>query len=174
MSGGDPLSLDNGVLEELIKRLSDIPHVKKLRFHSRFPVGIPERIEEGFLKILRNTRLQVWFVVHINHAREIDVDLLSVLRKLQELRIPVLNQCVLLKGVNDSIEALSSLCSILVDNGILPYYLHQLDRVQGTAHFEVNEAEGRELIKKIAERLPGYAVPRYVREISGMPGKTPL
>lgn len=174
LSGGDPLSLDNRVLEALIDRLSEIPHVKKLRFHTRFPVGIPERIDEDFLKILRETRLQVWFIVHINHVREIDEELLIAFRKLQLLGIPVLNQCVLLKDVNDTVEALYDLCNRLVDHGIHPYYLHQLDRVQGTAHFEVDEEKGKELINKIAERLPGYAVPRYVREIPGMPGKTPL
>lgn len=174
LSGGDPLSLDNKVLGELIARLSAIPHLKKLRFHSRFPVGIPERIDEGFIHLLKNTRLQVWFIVHINHARELGDDLLQALRKLQVLGIPVLNQFVLLKGVNDSVEALWDLCSALVDHAIFPYYLHQLDRVQGTAHFEVSEEMGRELIRKLAEKLPGYAVPKYVREVAGMPGKTRL
>lgn len=172
LSGGDPLSLDNRVLEFLINGLSAISHIRKIRFHTRFPIGIPERIDEGFLSILKKTPLQFWFLIHTNHARELDRDIFQALKAIQKLGIPVLSQTVLLKGVNDDVETLAELCSVLVDNGIMPYYLHQLDRVQGAAHFEVAEEHGRALIAALSMRLPGYAVPKYVREVAGMPSKT--
>lgn len=174
LSGGDPLSLDNRILSALISQISSIPHIKKVRFHSRFPVGIPERIDDSFLEILSTTPLQFVFVVHVNHSRELDKEVLTALKKLQCLGIPVLNQSVLLKGVNDSLEALMALSEKLTDHGIMPYYLHQLDRVEGASHFEVEEQKGKQLIAELGKCLPGYAVPRYVREIAGEPGKTPL
>lgn len=174
LSGGDPLSLDNRILSNLITDLALIPHLKKVRFHTRFPIGIPERIDEGFLDILQSSRLQIWFVIHSNHARELDDDVLAALKRIQKLGIPVLNQAVLLKGVNDCVDVLVELFSLLVDYGIQPYYLHQLDRVQGTSHFEVDEMQGKKLMEAIAQKLPGYAVPRYVKEIPGMPGKMPI
>lgn len=174
LSGGDPLSLDDKVIEELVVELSLIPHVRKLRFHSRFLVGIPERIDENFIKILSSTSLQVIFVVHINHPREVDEDVLLAIRKLQRLGIPVLNQFVLLRGVNDSLEILEELCHLMTDYGIMPYYMHQLDRVQGAQHFEIEEEEGKKLIAALSKILPGYAVPKYVREIAGEPSKTPI
>ena len=172
LSGGDPLSLDDKVLGGLIDRIAAIPHVRKLRFHTRFPVGIPERIDADFLDILRRCRLQMWFVVHTNHAMELDEDIYQALKSIQRLGIPVITQTVLLEGVNDDVDILAKLCSDLVDNGIMPYYLHQLDRVQGAVHFEVPEERGRGLIRELAKRLPGYAVPRYVKEIPGQPNKT--
>lgn len=174
LSGGDPLSLSNAVLSKLIRRLEEIPHLQRLRFHSRFPIGIPERIDEELIEILSATRFQVVFVIHCNHANELDSDNLQSLQKLQKLGIPVLNQSVLLRDINNSVEALRTLCEKLVDNGIIPYYLHQLDRVQGSAHFEVSEYEGLALIQELQKILPGYAVPKYVREIPGEPSKTPL
>ncbi|MEI8366309.1 MAG: KamA family radical SAM protein [Parachlamydiaceae bacterium] len=174
LSGGDPLSLDDRILENLLTRLSTIPHIKKVRFHTRFPVGIPERIDTEFLTLLSSLPFQFWFVVHVNHPKELDHDVLTSLKAVQKLGIPVLNQFVLLRGINDDPDVLIELCDILVNNGIYPYYMHQLDRVQGAAHFEVSEERGMELIQIISKRLPGYAVPRYVKEISGMPGKTPI
>lgn len=171
LSGGDPLSLDNGVLKNLLERLSIIPHVKKVRFHTRFPVGIPERIDDNFLAMLESFQLQFWFVIHVNHPRELDDDVLTALKSVQRLGIPVLNQSVLLRGINDSVEVMRELCNTLVDNGITPYYIHQLDKVQGGAHFEVSEEEGKELAAALAVKLPGYAVPRYVKEVAGLPGK---
>jgi len=173
LSGGDPLSLDDRVLENLLNHLSNIPHIRKIRFHTRFPIGIPERIDESFLSLLSRVPKQIWFVIHVNHPHELDPDILASLKSIQRLGIPVLNQSVLLKGINDNAETLIQLCSTLVDHGIFPYYLHQLDRVQGTAHFEVDEACGKELIQTISTQLPGYAVPKFVREIPGMPSKTP-
>ncbi len=174
LSGGDPLSLSNATLDHLIKKLSRIPHLKRLRFHTRFPMGIPERIDEGFLELLSSTRLQVFFVVHINHAAELDVDVASALKQILRLGIPVLSQTVLLRGVNDQVAILKELFENLVDHGIIPYYLHQTDRVRGAAHFEVPEAEGRALLAEVSQQLSGYAIPKYVREEAGMPSKTTL
>ncbi|MEC7839902.1 MAG: KamA family radical SAM protein [Chlamydiota bacterium] len=174
LSGGDPLSLSNNKLKSLIERLSEISHLTKLRFHSRFPIGIPERIDEEFLEIIENTRLKVWFVIHCNHPSELDDEILERLNLLQRRGVVVMNQAVLLKGVNDHVDTMAALCLGLVDAGILPYYVHQLDRVQGGAHFEVEEAEGLKIVEKLRSLLPGYAVPRYVREISGRESKTDL
>jgi EF-P beta-lysylation protein EpmB len=174
LSGGDPLSLSNEVLQTLIKKLGNISHVKRLRFHSRFPVGIPERLDDEFLELIENCPMQVWFVLHINHPNELDVDIFEKLKLLQKTGAIVLNQSVLLKGVNDDAKTLIELSLMLIDRGILPYYLHQLDKVQGACHFEVSEDRGRELIKEISTQLPGYGVPKYVREIEGEPNKVNL
>lgn len=165
LSGGDPLSLSNQVLGNLLERISQIPHIKRIRFHSRFPIGIPERIDEEFLTLLKNSPLQIWFVIHCNHPNELDGEILNALKCIQYLGIPVLNQSVLLKGVNDSVSTLQELCERLVDHGILPYYLHQLDRVQGSFHFEVTEDEGKNLMRELQKGLSGYALPRYAKEI---------
>lgn len=174
LSGGDPLSLSDRVLESLLLRLAQIPHVNRIRFHTRFPIGIPERIDAEFLELLKNVQCQIWFVVHVNHPRELDEEVLASLKTVQKLGIPVLNQSVLLKGVNDDEDTLTQLFELLVDHGILPYYLHQLDRVQGAGHFEVPELEGSKLMQAVTKRLSGYAVPKYVREVAGEPGKTLL
>lgn len=174
LSGGDPLSLADETLHQLLQDLDRIPHLKRIRFHSRFPIGIPERIDASFLHILSQVEKQIWFVVHINHPRELDQEVFSALKSLQKLGIPVLNQSVLLKGVNDRLEILKELSEALVDQGIVPYYLHQLDQVQGAAHFEVPQEEGLKLISALSTTLSGYALPRYVQEIAGSPSKTPL
>jgi EF-P beta-lysylation protein EpmB len=174
LSGGDPLSLTDELLESLIHRLSLIPHLKRLRFHTRFPIGIPERIDDAFLSILGTTRLQTFFVIHCNHPQELDEDILASLKKVQKLGCPVLCQTVLLKGVNDDVDTLHKLCESLIDGGILPYYLHQLDRVEGAQHFEVDVAEGRALIQALRVRLPGYGLPVYVSEVAHYPSKLPL
>ena len=172
LSGGDPLSLDDRVLKGLLDRLSSIPHLQKLRFHTRFPIGIPERLDDSFLAMLQDCRLQTWFVIHVNHPRELDAHILASLKRIQRLGIPVLSQSVLLKGVNDDPQVLIELSHRLVDHGIIPYYLHQLDRVQGAMHYEVSEARGKELIEIMTASLPGYAVPKYVRETAGMQSKS--
>lgn len=174
LSGGDPLSLSNDALKNLIKELEKIPHIKILRFHSRFPIGIPERIDKEFLEILAKTSLQTIFMIHTNHPLELDDQVCRGLKKIQQLGIPILSQSVLSKGVNDSVEVLRELMLKLVSNGIIPYYLHQLDRVLGTAHFEVDQEKGIELIKKLIAILPGYAVPKYVQEVPGHLHKIPL
>lgn len=174
LSGGDPLSLSDRMLKELIEKLSNISHLKRLRFHTRFPIGIPERITPSFLEILSACSLQTWFVIQCNHPRELDADVLHALKSIQKLGIPVLNQAVLLRGVNDTLDVLQELCEKLADNGIQPYYLHQLDRVQGTAHFEVAQEKGLRLVKELRERLSGYAIPTYVQEIHGENSKSVL
>lgn len=174
LSGGDPLSLSNENLEHLLKRLNAMPHIKRIRFHSRFPIGIPERIDAGLLGLLEALDKQIWFVIHSNHPNEFDEDIWQALAKLRKLGISVINQSVLLRGVNDNVQTLKELCLQLVDHGIQPYYLHQLDRVVGAMHFEVEESKGRWLIDEIRKELPGYAVPLYVREIPGQSSKTPL
>jgi EF-P beta-lysylation protein EpmB len=174
LSGGDPLSLSNAALGDLFAKVAAIPHVQRLRFHTRFPIGIPERIDDEFLQILENSRLQSWFVIHCNHPRELDNEVIASLKRVTSLGIPVLNQWVLLRGVNDDEETLLQLCLKLVDNGFVPYYLHQLDRVAGAAHFEVAEERGIELIRHLERHLPGYGLPRYVREVTGGSSKNPI
>lgn len=162
LSGGDPLSLSDERLKDLIEGLEKIPHIKLLRFHTRFPIGIPERITETFINILKKSRLQTVFILHTNHPRELDEDVFGALQKIPGT---LLSQTVLIKGVNDSLETLKELFLTLSCQGIIPYYLHQLDRVKQASHFEVPIEEGLELIQKLRECLPGYAVPTYVQEI---------
>lgn len=172
LSGGDPLSLSNRHLSALMARLEKIPHIKTLRFHSRMPIGIPERIDAQFLSALQKSSLQVFFVVHSNHPLELDEKVLTALRQMQQRGVSLLCQTVLLKGVNDSFETLYALFGTLARHGIIPYYLHQLDRVAGGAHFFVEESRGIALMKQLQEHLPGYALPRYVKEVPGNHFKT--
>ena len=174
LSGGDPLVLSDQSIGQLLSALADIPHVKHVRFHTRTPVIIASRMTSTLLSHLKSTRLKVWFVIHSNHANELDGEVLASLSKLQQIGIPVLNQAVLLRRVNDNEDALYALCKRLIDAQITPYYLHQLDEVAGAAHFYVSPDRGRELIAAIRKRLPGYAVPRYVKEIAGEQSKTVL
>ncbi len=174
LSGGDPLSLPDKTLALLLEEINALFHVRRVRFHTRFPIGIPERIDTSFIATLQKSQKQLWFVLHCNHPRELDKDVRSHLKKLQTLGIPLLNQSVLLKGVNDSLETQKELCESLIDHGIVPYYLHNLDKVEGTKHFEVSQEEGHTLIEKLQAVLPGYAVPKYVQEIPGKPSKTLL
>lgn len=174
LSGGDPLSLSNRELSQLIDQLSSIPHLKILRFHSRFPIGIPERIDQEFIDILARCPLQIYFVIHINHAKELDAEVAHALKQIKNIGIPLLSQSVLLKGVNDDLEILKALTQTLIENGIIPYYLHQLDQIQSGAHFEVDEKKGIELVEQLRKELPGYAVPRYVKEVPHMQNKTPI
>lgn len=172
LSGGDPLSLTNEKLDALLSQIVIMPHIKRIRFHTRFPIGIPERIDEEFLALLKKIPQQVYFVIHCNHPRELDVDVLERLQRVKEAGCILLNQSVLLRDVNDDATTLQELCEELSNNGIIPYYLHQLDRVQGAAHFEVDEIKGLQLVDEISKVLPGYAVPKYVREQAGEPNKT--
>lgn len=164
LSGGDPLSLSNEVLERLFQELELIKHVRRIRFHTRFPIGIPERIDEPFLNMLAQSQKQIYFVIHTNHPAELDSHLFSHLKQIQRLGIPVLNQTVLLQGINDNEHTLVSLCETLINHGIIPYYLHLLDQVIGTAHFHVSEERGKELVAHVQKSLSGYGVPRLVRE----------
>lgn len=172
LSGGDPLSLPDEALQSLLEKLGAIPHIQMIRFHTRFPIGIPERISPEFLDLLKRVPKQIFFMLHVNHARELDNDILTAMKAIQHLSIPVLSQTVLLRGVNDSVQALKELYLKLVKYGILPYYLHALDPVQGALHFDVLLEEGKALIEALRKELPGYAVPRFVQEIPGEANKT--
>lgn len=167
LSGGDPLMLADSRLETLCRRIGDMSHITRLRLHTRLPVVLPERVTDRLLNLLREAGPTPIVVVHANHPREIAGSCADALRRLVRGGVTVLNQAVLLRGVNDTIEAQQGLCRSLIDVGVIPYYLHQLDRVAGAAHFEVAEATGISLIEELRRRLPGYAVPRYVRETAG-------
>lgn len=173
LSGGDPLSLSTAKLAELTDVLRTLPQVTRLRIHTRLPIVLPERIDAEFLDWIGALPWPVVMVVHANHANEIDAGVREACAALRDRGVHLLNQAVLMRGVNDAADALVDLSEALFAAGVLPYYLHLLDRVQGTAHFEVPEAEALALRDAIHARLPGYLVPRLVREIAGEPGKTP-
>jgi EF-P beta-lysylation protein EpmB len=173
LSGGDPLSLSNRKLADLIAKLESTT-ASTLRFHTRFPIVVPERVDSGLLDVLARTRLEVVVVLHCNHAAELAPDVGVALRALKPHVAALLNQAVLLRGVNDAAEALEALSRHLFEHGVLPYYLHVLDRVAGAAHFEVDEATGKALVDEIRARLPGYLVPRLVREVPGELSKAPI
>jgi EF-P beta-lysylation protein EpmB len=167
LSGGDPLTLSDNHLAELAGRIARIPHVQRLRIHTRLPIVIPSRVTSELIDWLRSTRLTAIVVIHANHANELDDATSAAIGKLIDSGIPLLNQTVLLRGINDHAEALINLSRSLINLRVIPYYLHQLDRVRGAAHFEVPIARGLELIAAMRKVLPGYAVPRYVQEIAG-------
>ena len=171
LSGGDPLTMVDSVLRELVFRLAGIEHLKRIRIHTRLPVVIPERVTKELISWLRGTRLTPIVVVHANHAAELNEDVAAAFSRLIDAGIPLLNQSVLLHGVNDNLTALQTLFRRLVDLRVTPYYLHQLDRVTGAAHFEVPIPRGQELIGQLRESLPGYMVPRYVQDIPGHQAK---
>ena len=174
LSGGDPLALATTKLEELSRGLADLPHVTRLRIHTRLPVVLPERIDAAFISWLDALPLQKVVVLHANHANEIDASVEAACGRLREAGATVLNQSVLLRGINDDAGTLAELSERLFAAGVLPYYLHQLDRVHGTAHFEVDDARAQALMDTLRTRLPGYLVPRLVREVGGDLSKRPL
>jgi EF-P beta-lysylation protein EpmB len=174
LSGGDPLNLNDRRLTELTQSLTEIPHIKRLRIHTRLPVVLPERVDAGLLNWLANVPLQRVMVLHVNHAQEIDDTVRQRCREIAATGTTLLNQAVLLKGVNDDSHALTALSEALFAAGVLPYYLHMLDRVQGAAHFEVEEARAQSIMQSLMSELPGYLVPRLVREIPGAASKTPV
>ena len=174
LSGGDPLVATDAHLRELVDQIAAIAHVRRLRIHSRLPIVIPERVTTGLLGAITPTRLQTVMVVHCNHANEIDGAVARSLATLRQHGITTLNQAVLLRGVNDSAPAQVALSEALFAAGVLPYYLHLLDNVQGAAHFDVPEDEARALMAQVAARLPGYLVPKLVREVAGADAKAAL
>lgn len=174
LSGGDPLTLSNRKLSLWIERLESISHIKILRIHSRVPIVIPDRIDDEFINILKNSRLRVILVVHSNHSSELDDFTCQKLSQLVKENILVLNQAVLLKGVNDSAETLVQLSHRLFEAHILPYYLHVLDKVKGAHHFDLDGDKIDQIYKEVLASLPGYLVPKLVREVAGEPNKTPL
>jgi L-lysine 2,3-aminomutase len=174
LSGGDPLSLSTAKLAELTDALATVPHLKRLRIHTRLPVVLPARIDDALLGWLRSVPLGRVVVIHANHPNELDDEVAAACAKLAGAGATLLNQSVLLRGINDDADTLAALSGRLFECGVLPYYLHQLDRVAGTAHFEVEDARAEALRDALSARLPGYLVPRLVREIAGAASKTPL
>ena len=174
LSGGDPLSLSDERLGELFEGIQSIAHVRRLRIHTRQPVVLPERVDAGLLKLLRSLSLNTAMVLHVNHAQELDGAVEAACRALREAGLTLLNQSVLLAGVNDTVHTLEALHERLFACGVLPYYLHVLDRVEGAAHFEVPETRARELMRELSRRSPGYLIPRLAREVPGEPAKTLL
>ena len=173
-SGGDPLTVVDDQLKALINRLEAIPHVRRLRIHTRLPIMIPNRITEDLTAMLKGSRLEVVVVIHANHANELDDEVAAAVARLKATGATLLNQSVLLAGVNDQSQTLIDLSKRLLAIGVLPYYLHQLDQVIGTSHFEVPVSRGIKIIAAMRASLPGFAVPRYVQEIPGQPNKTVL
>jgi L-lysine 2,3-aminomutase len=174
LSGGDPLSLADQKLQPLVEGLGSIAHIHRLRVHTRLPVVLPSRVTDKLVSMLRAFPGPVTVVLHINHGREIDEEVVAAVQRLQETGALLLNQAVLLKGVNDSVEALSGLSEKLTAMAVSPYYLHQLDPVAGAAHFEVNDERALALMEAMRERLPGYMLPRLVREIPEDSAKRPV
>jgi len=173
-SGGDPLMASDEHLTWLVEQIEQIPHVQRLRIHSRLPVVIPSRVTPKLVQLLTNTRLKVTIVLHINHANEVASDFVAALEPLHQARIPIFNQSVLLKGVNDDANTLIALSEVIYDAGIIPYYLHLFDQVQGAAHFDVSEEKAVSIAKEMLATLPGFLMPKLVREIAGEANKTPI
>lgn len=173
-SGGDPLSLSDEKLRWHASFALALPRVRRLRIHTRLPIVLPERVDQSFLRTVADWSeiKPVYLVLHANHAQELDAGVVTALKSLRSAGAILLNQSVLLRGINDTVEALTELSGRLTDAGVLPYYLHQLDRIRGAQHFEVPEEEGLALLAELKNQVPGYFVPRYVREIPGQASKT--
>jgi len=174
LSGGDPLSLATHKLAELTDALRPINHIRRLRIHTRLPIVLPERVDDALVNWLTTLPWPLAIVVHANHAHEFDDQVDAALARLRTTGAQLLNQAVLLRGVNDSVDALAALSERSFQAGVLPYYLHQLDRVQGVAHFEVDDVRAKALIAGLTARLSGYLVPKLVRELPGDPSKRPV
>lgn len=173
-SGGDPLAASDKQLLWLTEEIAQISHVKRLRVHTRLPIVIPDRITEQCLNWLTSTRLLTSMVIHSNHPNELDDNVAQALKQLSQAGVTLLNQTVLLSGINNSIETLQQLSERLFQMGVLPYYLHQLDRIKGAAHFEVADQEAKQIVTQLMAQLPGYLVPKLVREVPDSPNKMPL
>lgn len=173
-SGGDPLMAKDHELDWLLSELEAIPHIKRLRIHSRLPIVIPARITETLVARIARSHLQVLLVNHINHAQEIGEEFREAMTSLRKVGVTLLNQSVLLRGVNDSAVTLAELSNALFDAGVMPYYLHVLDKVQGAAHFMVSDDQARKIMRELLTLVSGYMVPKLAREIGGEPSKTPL
>ncbi|MFT5163576.1 MAG: EF-P beta-lysylation protein EpmB [Alteromonadaceae bacterium] len=174
LSGGDPLMANDQHIDWFISQLERISHVTRLRIHSRLPVVIPQRLTDALATTLAQSRLNCVMVLHINHGNEIDQHLTDALIKFSHAGITLLNQAVLLKGINDKEQVLVDLSEKLFAAGILPYYLHLLDKVAGAAHFDVSEIQAQGIMRALLKKLPGFLVPKLVREIAGQPSKTPI
>ena len=174
LSGGDPLTLPDSLLAELVTDFGSIPHLRRVRIHTRLPVVLPSRVDDALTDWIRASRQTVVVVIHANHPDEIDVSVAAACRRLSAAGAVVLNQSVLLAGVNAQADVLADLSQRLIAAGVVPYYLHQLDPVAGAAHFAVSDESARQLIDQLRIQLPGYLVPRLVREVAGDSSKRPL
>lgn len=174
LSGGDPLTVPDAQLQWLVDELNQMQHVRRIRIHTRFPVVIPQRVCEELLAWVRTSRAAMYFVLHVNHPQEIDAYFADAMNKLRASGATLLNQAVLLRGVNDSAAVQLELCRQLVNLQVLPYYIHHLDRVAGGLHFESSIVTGRAIVEHLRNHLPGYAVPKFVCEVAGQRSKTPL
>lgn len=174
LSGGDPLLLDDTRLAGLVQRIESIPHVRRLRIHTRTTIVLPSRVTHRFVQLLQESRLTCVVVHHANHARELNGEVAVATRQIARTGAQQLNQAVLLRGVNDTSAAQAELSERLVEVGILPYYLHQLDKVQGATHFETPVDVGKQIVAELRRTLPGYMVPRFVREVEGATSKVML
>ncbi|MGM0571174.1 EF-P beta-lysylation protein EpmB [Marinobacter sp.] len=174
LSGGDPLAVNDRLLSGWARALATVPSLTRLRIHSRLPVVIPQRVDDALLEWISECPLKLVLVVHVNHPREIDDDVRQALAKLARVGVTLLNQSVVLRGVNDHADTLAELSECLFGAGVLPYYLHAFDPVAGAHHFDVQDDEARALVRELQARLPGYLVPRLVREVPERPGKTLL
>ncbi|PVV07507.1 MAG: EF-P beta-lysylation protein EpmB [gamma proteobacterium symbiont of Ctena orbiculata] len=174
LSGGDPLMASDRKLERWLQRLASLPQVKRLRIHTRLPVVLPQRITPELLAMLEKCTLDTLMVIHVNHPNELSPAVAGALRAVRAAGATLLNQSVLLRGINDSCDTLVRLSTRLFEIGVMPYYLHLLDRVEGAAHFELDEAASRRLQRQLLSKLPGYLMPRMVRETAGIPYKRPI
>ena len=174
LSGGDPLMAKDDAISWFLDELEQIPQIKRMRIHSRLPVVIPARITEQLCERLAKSPLKIIFVNHINHANEIDSDFKNAMNMLKQANVLLLNQAVILKDVNDTVDAQINLSEALFDTDVLPYYLHLLDKVEGASHFDIDEAQAIKIMAELLEALPGFLVPKLVREIGGQKSKTPI
>ncbi|MBF7682041.1 EF-P beta-lysylation protein EpmB [Acinetobacter sp. B5B] len=174
LSGGDPLTLSNQKLHTWLERIASLPQIQFLRIHSRVPIVIPERLDQELLQTLTMSRLNIILVIHANHAHEIDEKTQYYLKQLHQHNVTLLNQSVLLKGVNDSAKLLQELSYKLFESGVMPYYLHVLDKVKGAHHFDLSQDRATSIYNELLALLPGYLVPKLVREIAGEKNKTPI
>lgn len=174
LSGGDPLVASDRLLAFWVNSIGRIPHIRRLRIHSRLPVVIPQRVTAGLLDMLEASRLQCVMVLHVNHPNELDDQVRNSLRQLRDAGVTLLNQSVMLHGVNDHVDTLATLSERLFECHVLPYYLHAFDPVAGAHHFAVSDHQARVIVRELLARLPGFLVPRLVREIPDKPGKTPI
>jgi L-lysine 2,3-aminomutase len=173
LSGGDPLSLSDARLTRITDAIAGMRHVQRIRVHTRQPIVLPSRVDGGLLTWLRGIKRPTVVVLHTNHPNEIDSEVRAACAKLRAAGVTLLNQSVLLKGINDDVDTLARLSRTLMDSGVVPYYLHLPDRVRGTAHFDVPEPEAQRLVEQLSARISGYLVPRLVREVPGAPYKVP-
>jgi EF-P beta-lysylation protein EpmB len=174
LSGGDPLMANDEQLGWLLQQIEHIPHIARLRIHTRLPVTIPQRITQEFVALLQQSRLKAVIVFHINHPQELDESFKQAIEPLINARIPLFNQSVLLKGINDHADILTKLSENLFDYHIQPYYLHLLDKVEGASHFYITDEQAKKIYQQLLAQLPGFMVPKLVREIAGEPNKTPI